>query len=101
MKSTREPSAYFVGKGIGVLDASVSLYDQIVYSWPVADPERGPGAMPPSGPVKISHKTDGHRGRLHRIHVSRPAYPAPGSATAGIPYCVAIIGFDDWLAMGL
>ena len=31
MKSTQDPPTYFVGKGIGVLDAGVSLYDQIVY----------------------------------------------------------------------
>ena len=34
----------------------------------------GEGAMPPS-PVKISHKKDGHRRRLHIVHVSRPHLP--------------------------
>ena len=40
------------------------------------------GAMAPPGPVKIGHKTDGHRRGLHRFHVSQPTpYPATGSAT--------------------
>ena len=38
------------------------------------------GAMPP-GPVKISHKKDGHQRQRHRFHVSRPPYLAAGSAT--------------------
>ena len=32
----------------------------------------GPRGPCPPGPVKISHKKDGHRRRLHRFHVSRP-----------------------------
>ena len=47
---------------------------------PVADP----GGM--RGPVKVSHKNDGHQRRPHRFHVSRPPpYPAAGSATAIVP----------------
>ena len=43
----------------------------------VADPGGAEGAMPPPGPVKISHKKDGHWRRPHRFHVSRPP-PLPG-----------------------
>ena len=40
----------------------------------VADPgERG--TWPP-GPVKISHKKDGHQRRPHRFHVSQPPLPS-------------------------
>ena len=50
---------------------------------PVADPGGGRGGHGPPGPVKISHKKDGHRRRPYRFHVSRPPlYPAAGSATA-------------------
>ena len=35
----------------------------------------GEGAMPP-GPVKISHKKDGHQRRLHRFRVSWPPLPS-------------------------
>ena len=35
------------------------------------------GATPPPGPVKISHKKDGHRRSLHRFHVYCPP-PLPG-----------------------
>ena len=39
----------------------------------------------PPGPVKISHKKDGHWRRPHRFHVSLPLpYPAAGSATANM-----------------
>ena len=49
--------------------------------YPVADPGGAREPCPP-GPVKISHKKDGHRRRLHRFHVSRPLpYPVAGSAT--------------------
>ena len=41
----------------------------------------GPRGHPP-GPVKISNKKDGRRRWPHRFHVSRPPYPAAGSATA-------------------
>ena len=47
----------------------------------VVDPggPRGHGHL---GPVKISHKKDGHRRWLHRFHVSwPPQYPAAGSTT--------------------
>ena len=43
----------------------------------VADPGGAEGAMAPPGPVKIGHKKDGRRRRLHRFHVSRPP-PLPG-----------------------
>ena len=39
--------------------------------------------MDPLGPVKISHKKDGHRRWPHRFHVSRP--PLPGR---WIRYCI-------------
>ena len=41
------------------------------------------GHAPPPGPVKVSHKKDGHRRQPHRFHVSHPPplYPAAGSAT--------------------
>ena len=42
------------------------------------------GSCPPPGPVKISHKKDGRRRRVHRFHVSRPPYLATGSATGWI-----------------
>ena len=47
----------------------------------VADPGGVPrGPWPPPGPVKTSHKKDGHQRRLHRFHVSwPPPYPAAGS----------------------
>ena len=39
----------------------------------MADPGGSEGAMPPPpGPVKISHKKDGHQRWLHRFHVSHP-----------------------------
>ena len=45
------------------------------------------GPCPPPGPVKISHKKDGHRRRPHRFHVScPPPYPTAGSATAAVVY---------------
>ena len=40
--------------------------------------------MPPSlGPVKISHKKDGHQRQSHRVHVSRP----PSLPGHWIRYC--------------
>ena len=38
---------------------------------------------PPPGPVKISHKKDGHQRQPHRFHASRPPplYPTARSAT--------------------
>ena len=39
----------------------------------VADPGGAEGAMPPPlGPLKISHKKDGHQRWSYRFHVSRP-----------------------------
>ena len=35
------------------------------------------GHIPDPGPVKISHKKDGHQRRPHRIHVSRPPLTRP------------------------
>ena len=43
----------------------------------------GPGGMPPN-PVKISHKKDSRQMRPHRFHVSRPPYPAAGSANVKV-----------------
>ena len=43
----------------------------------------GGGHVPPPGPIKTSHKKDGHLIRLHRFHVSRPP-PPPG---CWIRYC--------------
>ena len=49
---------------------------------PVADPGGGAeGVMAPPGPVKTSHKKDGHQRWPHRFHASRPPYPTAGSAT--------------------
>ena len=41
------------------------------------DPRRGGrgGHAPSPGPVKITHKKDGHQRRLHRFHVSAPPTP--------------------------
>ena len=33
--------------------------------------------MPSPGPVKISHKKDGHQRRPHRFHVPRPPFTRP------------------------
>ena len=42
----------------------------------VADPVGGArGGDVPPGPVKISHKKEGRRIRLHRFNVSRPLPP--------------------------
>ena len=43
-----------------------------IYEITVADPGGGEGAMPPPGPVKISHKKDGHQRRPHRFQQSIP-----------------------------
>ena len=43
----------------------------------VADPGGPRGPWLPPGPVKIGHKKDGHRRRLHRFHVSRPPLTWP------------------------
>ena len=40
-------------------------------------------------PVKISHKKDWRQRQPHRFHVSRPPYPATGSATV----CTGHISF--------
>ena len=45
------------------------------------------GAMAPAGPVKISHKKDGHQRQPHRFHVSRPP-PLPGR---WIRYCKILL----------
>ena len=42
------------------------------------------GPCPPPGPVKISHKKDGHQIRPHRFHVS---YPPPTLPGRWIRYC--------------
>ena len=47
----------------------MKIYD--VWRFPVADPG-GLGGHGPPGPVKISHKKDGHQRQLHRFHVSQP-----------------------------
>ena len=48
----------------------------------------GRGDHAPPGPIIISHKKDGRQRRLHRFHVSRPPYPAAGSATViQFAYC--------------
>ena len=51
----------------------------------VVDPGPAEGAMATPGPVKISQKKDGRRGRLLRFHVScQPPPPLPG---CWIRYC--------------
>ena len=55
----------------------------------VADPG-GPRGLWPPGPVKISHKKDGRRRRLHSFHVSRP--PLPGR---WIHYCILLWSLAD------
>ena len=53
----------------------------------VADPAGARGPWLP-GPVKIGHKKDDCPRRSHRFHVSRPPYPAAGSATDLVLYLV-------------
>ena len=43
----------------------------------VADPGGPWESCPPPGPVKISHKNDGHHRRPHRFHVSQHIPPQP------------------------
>ena len=50
---------------------------------PVADPGGARGPCTPPGPMKISHKKDGHQRWPHRFHVSRA--PLPGR---WIRYCL-------------
>ena len=40
----------------------------------------------PGGPVKISHKKDGHQRRLHRFHVSRHPPPPPTLPLDALPH---------------
>ena len=63
----------------------VAVEDIEIWLGSVADPRGAEGAMPPPGPVKISHNKDSYRIWLHRFHVSRPLplYSAAESATAG------------------
>ena len=49
------------------------------------------GAMPPPGPVEISHKKDGCQRQPHRFHVSRPSpYPAAGSCPVSGRWIVCV-----------
>ena len=59
------------------------MSDHCKSQYAVADLGEAEGAMaPPSGPVKISHKKDGHQRQPHRFHVSQhPRYLTTGSAT--------------------
>ena len=70
----------FVPKGIDSITWPVPIGEK---NKKCSSGSRGPrGPCPPLGPVKISHKKDGHWRRSHRFRVSHnPPYPAAGSAT--------------------
>ena len=61
-----------------VIQRTIEFMIRLLTTTAVADPGGGPrGPWPPPGPVKIGHKKDGCRRRLHRFHVSRPPLTRP------------------------
>ena len=69
-------SADFCSQGAFTLPLAIPKSDSLAIAT-VADPGGGRGGYGPPGPVKIGHKKDGRRRRLHRFHVSWPPLTRP------------------------